>query len=155
MLRRDETFSLEQLETRQLMAVSASVTAGYLAIRGTESADVIFVRQVKGRISVDGLAGSHASATIKGILVDARGGNDVVALLGPALASGTQNITKPSIISAGAGNDLVVGAESIDLIVGDAGNDTLYGFGGNDAIVGGAGNDVLVGGAGNDRMAGT
>jgi Ca2+-binding RTX toxin-like protein len=48
-------------------------------------------------------------------------------------------------VSAGAGNDTVVGT---------VGNDNLYGEGGDDSLSGGAGNDYLDGGAGNDTLIG-
>ena len=44
-------------------------------------------------------------------------------------------------LSAGAGNDTLIGG---------MGNDDLYGGAGNDTLIGGAGNDYLVGGDGSD-----
>ena len=44
-------------------------------------------------------------------------------------------------LSAGAGNDTLIGG---------MGNDDLYGGAGNDTLIGGAGNDYLVGGDGAD-----
>lgn len=49
------------------------------------------------------------------------------------------------VLSAGAGNDLIIGLQ---------GNDTLYGGGGNDTLQGGAGNNLLAGGAGDDLVQG-
>jgi Ca2+-binding RTX toxin-like protein len=46
-------------------------------------------------------------------------------------------------VSAGSGNDTLMGG---------AGDDTLYGNNGNDLITGGAGNEIISGGAGNDIL---
>ena len=57
-------------------------------------------------------------------------------------------------ISAGPGNDFVVGGPGIDSIYGDGGADRLYGRGGPDLLVGEGGNDRLYGGPGGDRLEG-
>jgi Ca2+-binding RTX toxin-like protein len=71
--------------------------------------------------------------------------------------SGIENLT------AGAGNDRLVGSTGVnelhggagkDTISGIGGADTLYGEAGDDNIAGGAGNDLLVGGAGIDELLG-
>ncbi len=56
-------------------------------------------------------------------------------------------------VHAGAGNDLVLGADATqDRLFGEVGNDTLRGFGGDDRLRGGSGNDVMDGGDGSDRI---
>jgi Ca2+-binding RTX toxin-like protein len=71
--------------------------------------------------------------------------------------SGIENLT------AGAGNDRLVGSTGVnelhggagkDAVSGIGGTDTLYGEAGDDNIAGGAGNDLLVGGAGTDELLG-
>jgi Ca2+-binding RTX toxin-like protein len=57
-------------------------------------------------------------------------------------------------ISAGPGNDFVVGGPGIDSIYGDGGADRLRGGGGPDLLFGESGNDRLDGGPGNDRLEG-
>lgn len=55
---------------------------------------------------------------------------------------------------AGAGNDLVSGADGNDRIYGDDGNDTLLGGDGDDRIYGGFGKDTIDGGNGDDLIIG-
>ena len=57
-------------------------------------------------------------------------------------------------ISAGPGNDFVVGGPEIDSIYGDGGADRLRGGGGPDLLFGEGGNDRLYGGPGGDRLVG-
>lgn len=85
-----------------------------------------------------------------------------------SLGSGSDRVdlsglTVPAVVSAGGGNDVVIGTAVADLIMGDdgddvlsggAGSDRLIGMGGNDVLSGDDGNDVLLGGAGSDRLAG-
>ncbi|RYG89967.1 hypothetical protein EU803_15220 [Loktanella sp. IMCC34160] len=57
-------------------------------------------------------------------------------------------------LSAGGGNDTVIGGSGNDWLIGDMGNDTLYGGAGDDGIEGGAGNDSIYAGTGNDTVYG-
>jgi RTX calcium-binding nonapeptide repeat (4 copies) len=57
-------------------------------------------------------------------------------------------------ISAGPGNDFVVGGPGIDSIYGGGGADRLRGGGGPDLLFGESGNDRLYGGPGADRLEG-
>lgn len=57
-------------------------------------------------------------------------------------------------ISAGAGDDTLVGAGGDDHLVGGGHNDSLVGNDGDDTLIGGGHNDSLNGGAGNDRVIG-
>lgn len=60
-------------------------------------------------------------------------------------------LTSIENVIGGAGNDSLVGADSIaNVLTGGAGIDRLYGLSGNDTLVGGAGGDQLDGGAGAD-----
>ena len=58
------------------------------------------------------------------------------------------------IVYAGAGDDVLRGADKDDELYGEAGDDKLYGNGGNDRLYGGAGADYLYAGAGNDWLNG-
>lgn len=55
-------------------------------------------------------------------------------------------------LSAGKGDDVVLGFGGNDTISGDEGNDSLVGGAGNDQISGGIGNDTIQGGDGNDLL---
>jgi len=57
-------------------------------------------------------------------------------------------------MSAGNGDNLVLGGGAQDVMRGDAGDDVLAGGGGNDAMYGGRGDDIALGGAGNDTLIG-
>ncbi len=60
----------------------------------------------------------------------------------------------PAVVSAGDGDDIVLGTQADDQVAGGAGDDRLIGMGGQDSLAGGDGNDVLLGGAGSDRLEG-
>lgn len=148
--------TVENLEDRCLMTggVTASLsTNGLLAINGTEGNDVITVRQINNRISVDGVNGSWAANQVRGIAIDARSGNDTVLLNSEALR-GQQAINASTVILGGSGNDTIVGGRGNNLILGGAGNDQIYGNAGIDAVFAGTGNDSVYGGAGDDALFG-
>ncbi len=56
----------------------------------------------------------------------------------------------PTLSSASAGNDTLVGNDGDDSLSGGEGGDSLNGSAGNDTLDGGAGNDTFDGGAGDD-----
>ncbi|MCB2079743.1 MAG: tandem-95 repeat protein [Novosphingobium sp.] len=61
--------------------------------------------------------------------------------------SGNQTIignTGRDTLSGGTGNDILIGNENRDVLNGDAGNDELRGGAGDDTLNGGAGNDIAV-----------
>jgi len=55
-------------------------------------------------------------------------------------------------VTAGSGNDTLIGSNSANRLDGGAGNDTIRGGGDADTIIGGAGNDTLTGGGGRDTF---
>ncbi|MGL5081199.1 MAG: calcium-binding protein [Microcoleaceae cyanobacterium] len=57
-------------------------------------------------------------------------------------------------ISAGGGNDSVVGGSGSDAVFGGAGNDTVFSGAGDDEVSGDAGDDLIFSGEGNDRVLG-
>ena len=59
-------------------------------------------------------------------------------------------VDRDNVITAGDGNDTLIGAARNDLLYGDAGDDTIYGMGGDDLLIGGEGADQLHGREGND-----
>jgi len=58
-----------------------------------------------------------------------------------------------TLISAGNGNDQLLGGSGDNRLFGGAGDDWLYGGGGADMLVGGAGLDSMTGGSGADQFA--
>ena len=57
-------------------------------------------------------------------------------------------------VTAGNGNDNVIGTTGEDFLFGENGNDTLSGGAGHDLLDGGRGNDILFGQSGNDLLVG-
>ena len=105
---------------------------------------------------------------------DGGSGNDTIDFSGFAgsrysfgmeldLAAGTANINAVNAgvttftgfehIVAGAGDDIVRGADLADTLEGGAGDDVIFGGGGNDVLIAGADADTLEGGSGRDIFA--
>jgi hypothetical protein len=70
-----------------------------LAVTGTDRADRIHLRESAGSITLDGFTGSIPSSAIKRIVVDARGGDDAVAL------DLTAGVAARASVQGGAGRD--------------------------------------------------
>lgn len=64
------------------------------------------------------------------------------------------DLSLPTTIIGGQGNDVIIALAGADRLEGGAGNDNLYGGEGDDTLVGGGGNDSLWGGGGIDRLEG-
>lgn len=63
---------------------------------------------------------------------------------------GTDQLHLIENVTAGRGNDVLIGDGGHNLLNGGKGRDTLIGGGGSDTLIGGAGNDHFVGGDGRD-----
>lgn len=149
----------ETLESRRLLAVTATVTGGTLTVTGTNQGEVIKILESGKNMEVrvgDRQLKKFTASSITKIVVNAGKGNDSVLLDFTTLST-------PATISGGLGNDTIRtsgGADSIngnggnDNIYSSAGNDTVNGNDGYDTISGGAGNDYLIGESGNDSMIG-
>lgn len=163
---------VEALEDRTLMATSlmANLSSGVLKIWGTEGPDSITVRQINSRLSIDriqigtssGKASSVSVGSVTSIAIYSYGGHDIIHLDSQTI-TGQQAITRPTLINASGGDDLIYGGNGNDTIhaganndrvFGGGGNDILYAEGGTDTLEGGDGNDQLNGGDGNDRLFG-
>ncbi|MEU8248755.1 calcium-binding protein [Nonomuraea sp. NPDC048916] len=64
------------------------------------------------------------------------------------------NVTRPSTLRGGDGEDALFGGPQADDIGGGNGEDDLRGLGGDDVLSGGAADDIIRGGDGNDTMNG-
>jgi len=124
----------------------AVLRGAILALTGTNAADDVrlYPADAAGQKFVADLSGSLFlvnAAQASRVTVDAGAGDDVVrALAGPA-----GNPFNVSIeVSAGDGNDTVVGGAANDFVRGDGGNDTLDGARGADIVLGGTGDDTLL-----------
>jgi Ca2+-binding RTX toxin-like protein len=140
-----------------------------LAVATSNLADALTVNGAPGRVRIarTNLVPFVIDAGgIESLLLDARGGSDVVTLSG-LVNSGLTSITVlggggndqldstsvgaiPITLRGGAGNDTLRGGAGDDSLFGDDGNDTLFGNEGDDHLEGGPGNDTLHDGPGDD-----
>src|SRR5262245_16394309 len=72
--------NLEALEDRRLLATALLQPNGLLAITGNDGNETITVRQINNRIFVDAIPSTWSASEVKGISINARGGNDTVLL---------------------------------------------------------------------------
>src|SRR4051794_29410753 len=120
----------EPLESRLLLSV---LVKGTLKITGTSRADFINVSQRKATlvVQIGGKQEKFKLKSVKHIQISGGKGNDDIQTSGrlPGMS-----------ISAGSGNDTVVGSNGADTIHGDGGKDLIYGMGGNDSLFGDSAN---------------
>ena len=94
----------EQLEDRSLTAgLTATLTNGVLTVAGTSDADSIVLKQASGLVSITGVSGTFAAASIQSVVVNGGAGNDVVTL--NQLVAPTWN--KPVSVTSSGGDDVI------------------------------------------------
>jgi uncharacterized delta-60 repeat protein len=124
-----------------------SLEGSTLSIAGTAASDVVFIRSdadnILARINGYGRIFSRAAVTLVSMSLGA--GNDVVDATTSSAA-----IT----VSAGDGDDRMVGGDLDDSLTGGAGKDRMDGGKGNDRLAGNGGRDKIAGAEGNDRIFG-
>jgi hypothetical protein len=127
---------------------AAGVVNGELIVIGTNGSDFLHVAKTGTGLVVwaNGERLGAFTGPLTGIVVDARGGDDLV-LLAPQIDTAAE-------LYGGAGDDLLSGGSGDDRIDGEDGSDVLLGHAGNDHLDGGAGNDFLFGGPGDDWLFG-
>lgn len=76
------TPSFEQLEMRDVPAVTIGLASGVLTIAGSSGNDSIVLKQSLGNVSVNGVTGSYAASSINSVVINDGGGNDTVSLVG-------------------------------------------------------------------------
>ena len=106
----------EPLENRQLY--SASLVNGVLTVTGTGAPDKIGIDvAANGILFVDenGVRQAFSSYEVRSIFVDARDGNDRIAL--------TPTVRVPTTLIGGAGNDTLIGGNGADVLYGGDGTD--------------------------------
>ena len=127
--------------------------AGNDLVIGGSGNDYIVGEADDGDDRYEGGAGNdtivYSSAT-QGIVVDLAGigGQAIGAGFGSDQLIDVENVT------AGSGDDNIVGSSLANVLQGRAGEDILLGEGGNDILFGDEANDFLVGGLGNDTLDG-
>lgn len=128
--------SVERLEGRDLLSVTAALVGGVLAVNGDAGNDNISVTldRPANQLVVRSYAievARFASPAVTSIVIDAGAGNDIVRV-GP-------DVIQPTVIDGGAGNDVLFAG---------GGQTTLNGGPGRDKLVAGPGLTVLNGDGG-------
>ncbi len=133
-----------------------------LVAEGTDNAETITIGDANLHYSVkigdDGATRTYGS-NVKGVILDAGGGNDVIFVQNNAPnvsvfgGDGDDKIVDTggaNTLAGGAGKDTIFGGSGNDRLFGEAGADRLYGYDGNDIMDGGSTRDRFYGGAGVD-----
>jgi Ca2+-binding RTX toxin-like protein len=107
-----------------------------------------FVAQADGQLTVYAFGKSHSfdATLVRNIVADGGTKDDRITL--------ADNVTKPTILRGGDGDDVILGGRAADFIDGGGGHDELHGGAGADILVGSFGNDLLFGDLGDDRLFG-
>lgn len=146
--------NLELLEGRSLFSATLDARSGLLIVTGTGGDDAIDismtrptrvsvsegVRPAIGHRPVPATVTSFSAESVKGLIVRALGGDDVVHVR----MFGAGVLELGTTLAGGDGDDVLVGGAGDDSILGEAGDDTLAGNGGDDTLIGGAGDDELL-----------
>jgi Ca2+-binding RTX toxin-like protein len=132
---------IENLESRQLMSVSAQFDGFSLIVDGDGSRNDIYVEttqkngidhlRVKSKGSTlkialpqsmgGGKVSSVQASLIKSIFVDGKGGDDMIALS----SGNSSGVFQDSFLNGGSGNDNIRGGLGKDAMDGGSGNDTV------------------------------
>ncbi len=138
--------SLQQLESRKLMAADFGLAGSTLAIQGSPMDDVAEVYLESDRVIVKvstyddsgQVVGekedNFAVDAIDRIVFEGIGGDDLLVNDSPIAA----------VARGGAGNDTLMGGTGNDLLVGGIGDDLILSGGGDDLILAGPGDDVAI-----------
>ncbi len=167
---RARRLEVQQLESRAMMAVVASIVDGNLLIQGDDAANQVSVSRFPSRLPIspgvhlvpptyvvraDGNEIFHHTGAIGQIEFHGAGGDDRLFTHLPIQVLGTFPRSRPPIYSLGPVPSVIAyGGEGDDCLHGNAANDQLFGGPGNDVLTGGAGNDELHGGDGDDQIFG-
>ncbi len=120
-------------------------------VRGGDGADIVAGEADQVADSYDGGTGIDNldySAVLHGTTINLDQGMASSAEIGNDVISGFE------ILTAGAGNDQILGSGGDDTIYGNAGDDLIEGADGNDILSGGGDNDAMAGGSGEDAVSG-
>jgi len=128
----------DELEAREVPAVTASVAAGTLTIAGTPGNDRIRVYQDGGSLVV--LSGTEQilnmpSAAVSNIVIAGGDGNDSLIV--------ANNVTQPVQIDGGNGQNKLVAGGGNAVLVGGTGNDALFGGLANNSFDADGGSNAL------------
>jgi hypothetical protein len=148
---------LEQLESRNLMAVTATLGAGVLTVTGSPNRETILVSldPILNQLVVQdaqGVVGRFASPTVTSIAI-ATGDGGIITVDNAVLQPTTiQAGNGQELIHTGGGPTTVIGGAGYDKMIAGAGPATLIGGSGTNVFYAGTGVDTLVGGPGKNQF---
>ena len=128
----------DELERREMPAVTASVVAGTLTVTGTPGDDrITLFRDGPNLVVLDGTLETlrTPSAGVTSIAIDGGAGNDVIRI--------APSVTQPAAISGGSGRNKLVAGAGNAVLVGGTGNDALFGGLGANSFDAGGGLNAL------------
>ena len=128
----------DELERREMPAVTAAVVAGILTVAGTAADERITVfRDGTNLIVLDGTVEvlRTPSAGVTSIAIDGDGGNDSIRI--------APSVTQPTAIAGGTGRNKLVAGAGDSVLVGGTGNDALFGGLGSNSFNGDGGLNAL------------
>jgi hypothetical protein len=111
----------ENLESRQLMAVTTSLNGGVLNVIGSAAGETVAFRQTNNAISIAGMKDSWSASKITTIVVDLKGGADTVSLNSIA-NGGKQALSENITIKSGVGTETVHMANGKSVAMSGAGH---------------------------------
>lgn len=157
--KRERFTSLEQLERREVYAVSAvELNQASLNVFSDNNATQVEFSQVGKNIVVKDVGANKTwtfdSAKVGELKFVGGNGNDQAKNLAANYKFSAWGGKGNDTLYGNNGNDYLVGGEGTDYLLGLAGNDTIYGEAGDDYLYGGSGNDQLMGGDNNDHLYG-
>lgn len=118
--RNGRSLQYEPLESREMMAITATLDAGVLTVSGTKKANQVDFRQTAGVISINGVEGAWSADQINAIAINLGKGNDVLSF--NSLANGgSESFSESFNVTSSKGIDLVHLADGHDVM--------LYGIG--------------------------
>ena len=154
--------SIEALEDRTLLSVTAVVLGGDLLVVADAGEDLVIredpLNPGQIRLEVDGVVDTSipqtlTASSLTSIAIEAGEGDNLIDLSG--LNSAVFSSLTQIIVSAGEGDDEVIASADLDdQINGGHGSDTLSGGGGDNVIDGDHGDDIITGGDGSDEIIG-
>lgn len=144
----DKDNGTSEIFTKSVTILAAEIQGDVLMISGTNSNDVISVTPTSTGTGLVVSINSAVEGTFSGaarIQIDGLDGSDTIRMQQYRVGKVTRALSLPSVINAGAGDDIVD-------VTTASGNNVLIGADGNDSLVGGANRDILIGGMGSDTL---
>jgi uncharacterized protein GlcG (DUF336 family) len=132
-----------------MLSASATLAGGILFITGNASRERInvFLDPLSQQLVVQDASstvGRFSSSAVQSMAIFTGDGNAVVRI--------SQNVVQPTIVTLGAGNDVVYAGGGITEIVGGSGTGKLVGGPASDTLLGGQGKDTLIGKGGANAL---